>query len=446
MIKKFVATNKYFILVISLLHLFFFGLTLHFKHIYNGDSFEYIYEAENIRHLFFFYSGNPALPIDIAYMTQRMPLYPMFIMMFYFIHANNWIIILFQNIISILNVLVARKILIDLGFNKKYDWLLLVFILACPSQFIHTDTICPDTILQSSVLLYIISWKYLFKTGHRKFEFFAGLALIAGMMIKPVVYPLVFVHLVAVIAYDLKRKVLLQRTTAFAAMPIIFALLFSFWNMQRTGKFHFTSNVAFNAIYYYEPYMSHRFGEDSARKWLTQTRKEISYAGDFPARYDAAVATGQRTIGHDYLHYGLYHLANALRIFVEPGKAEIDLFTGKLSYGGLYGRSRTSKGFFATMKEDGMAGMATYVADNPVVLIVFLIFVFNCIKLWGLILFLRCRSIERNIRILFVLILLYFALAAGPIANTRYFLPVALLYTITGAAGLTVKKRIQAFV
>ena len=73
MALKFNRRDKIFIGIIVLVHVVFFLLAYGYKRIYMGDSFEYIYEALNIKKYFFFYSGNPAMPIVPECMTQRQP-------------------------------------------------------------------------------------------------------------------------------------------------------------------------------------------------------------------------------------------------------------------------------------------------------------------------------------------------------------------------------------
>ena len=127
----------------------------------------------------------------------------------------------------------------------------------------------------------------------------------------------------------------------------------------------------------------------------------------------------------NFFPYMVYHLKNSARIFIEPGKAEMDLFTGKLTYGNLYNKQQT--GFFATLKNNGASGMRGYISNNPSLPIVLLVFLFNCVRLIGLIVFLFKRAIHWLIRLFTFILLAYFAIAAGPIANTRYFLPVSLI-------------------
>jgi hypothetical protein len=104
MALKFDRRDKIFIGAVALVHVLFFLLACCYKRIYMGDSFEYIYEALNIKQYFFFYSGNPALPIEPEYMTQRQPLYPLFLLGVYLFTVNNWIVNFLQNILSVINI------------------------------------------------------------------------------------------------------------------------------------------------------------------------------------------------------------------------------------------------------------------------------------------------------------------------------------------------------
>jgi predicted signal transduction protein with EAL and GGDEF domain len=60
----------------------------------------------------------------------------------------------------------------------------------------------------------------------------------------------------------------------------------------------------------------------------------------------------------------------------------------------------------------------------PFVMIVLL---FNLARIFGMVLFFFNRSVHWLPRLFIFILISYFAIAAGPIANTRYFLPVSLL-------------------
>jgi hypothetical protein len=417
--------KKLFTGIVILVHVVFFLLAWHYKRIYMGDSFEYIYEALNIMRHGFFYSGNPAMVIEPEYMTQRQPLYPLFLMAVYLFTINNWVVLVLQNALSVFNILYARKTLLRLGFDIRYDWLLLLLVIAYPAQFINANTIAPDILLQTFALLYFGNFVSLYQTRQAKYALWMSLALVAGMFVKPVLYPFVLVHVVVLVAFAIWSKVRLKSIVLAALLPVCGVLLYNSWNYNRTSKFHFSSNQAFNAIYYYYPYVSKQAGQGSAECFLKEERKSIAAIPDYKARYDRANARGMQLLKQNFASYMAFHLAHSARIFIEPGKAEMDLFTGRLTYGRLYSKEQT--GFFATWKSKGVSGMGEYFRANPSILLVIVVLLFNCVRLVGLLFFVVDKRVHWIIRLFVILFICYFAVAAGPIANTRYFLPVSLM-------------------
>jgi hypothetical protein len=415
--------DKIFTGTMLLVHALFFVLACFYKRIYMGDSFEYIYEALNIKQLFFFYSGNPALPIAPEYMTQRQPGYPLFLLGVYLFVVNNWVVLICQNLLSLFNVWYTRKMLLSIGYQKKYDWLLLVLLIAYPAQFINANTIAPDILLQTFTLLYFGTFIGLLQKKQLKYAIWMSLSLTAGLFVKPVLYPFVLVHFLIVLITCINLRVKMQRFVLAALAPVCAMLLYSYSNSLRTGKFHFSSNQAFNAVYYYYPFLSATHGADSAARFLAAERRNIEALPEFKDRYDYANDLGTTMLEHNFMPYLWFHLKHSLRIFIEPGKAEIDLFTGKLTYGRLYSKEQT--GFYATLKTKGWAGMSEYVTRNPSLLIALLILICNIVRLAGLALFLSSKAVPTPIRLFAFILLTYFAIAAGPIANTRYFLPVS---------------------
>lgn len=434
MILKLNYKDKIFISIVLLVHVVFFAMALSFKRIYMGDSFEYIYEALNIKQYFFFYSGNPALPIQPEYLTQRQPLYPLFLLGVYLFSVNNWVVIVLQNMLSVFNIMYCRKMLTRLGYDAKYDWLLLLLVIGYPSQFINADTIAPDILLQTFVLLYAGSFVRWWQERRLAYAAYMSLCLIAGMLVKPVLYPFVYAHIVIVIATARYLKVNMQRPVLAAIAPLCAMMLYSYSNYLRTGKFHFTSNKAFNAVYYYYEFFGHAKGQDYAVKFLSDERALMNAIPDYGTRYDYANERGMDLLRQNFVPYMAYHLENSARIFVEPGKAEIDLFTGKLTYGGLYDKGN-KQGFYASWRDRGMAGLSDYMRHNGSLPVVLVVFLFNCIRFIGLVVFFTRRNIPPGIRLFLLIFIGYFAVAAGPIANTRYFLPVSLIAIACSVTG-----------
>ena len=445
MVLNFHRRDKIFIGVIALVHVVFFVMACCYKRIYMGDSFEYIYEALNIKRYFFFYSGNPAMPILPEYMTQRQPLYPLFLLGVYLFSVNNWIVIVLQHILSACNIYYCRKVFVRMGYNVKYDWLLLLLVCAYPSQFINASTIAPDILLQSFTLLYFGSFVSFFLKKQLRYAVWMSLALVCGMLVKPVLYPFAIPHVFIVMIVAVVQQVKLQRPLLIAVVPFCAAFLYSYSNYLRTDKFHFTSNQSFNAIFYYYTWYSQKEGVDSANKFLAKERSMMNSFAEYKDRYDYGNARGVALLRQNFVPYMVFHLKNSARIFIEPGKAEMDLFTGRLTYGRLYSKEQT--GFFATIKNRGWGGMGEYVAKNPSMPFVIVVLLFNCIRLLGLIVFFTRKDIDRMIRGFCLVLIVYFAVAAGPIANTRYFLPVSLIVTgcaVMGFAALLHKRQNNA--
>jgi hypothetical protein len=390
-----------------------------------GDSFEYIYEAVNIKEKLFFYSGNTAMPIVEEYMTQRQPVYPLFLSLVYLFSVNNWIVLVLQNVLSIFNIWYCRQGLFKMGYKPQYDWLLLLFIVAYPIQFIYANTIAPEILLQTSVLIYMRQMTLMIM--HRKWNHvgWASLALIVGLFVKPVLYPFVLVHLLIVLIWAIKNKMQVLRAMGIGLLPLLAVMLYNGWNYQRTDKFHFSSNQGFNAVYYYYFYFAEKEGGKEAQKFLQTERNKIASFPVYKDKYDYANRRGVELLKENFGPYMAFHLKNSARFFIEPGKGEIDLFTGKLTYGGLY--NTEGEGFYATLKKKGISGMGTYAKKNPSLIIALVILLFNLLRLLGMLMALFDKRILLSVRLYVFLMFAYFAITTGPIANTHYFMPISLV-------------------
>src|SRR5690606_13349776 len=148
------------------------------------------------------------------------------------------------------NIMLVRSTILRLGFNHRYDWLLFLAVLFYPAQFVHTNTIAPDILLQSTLLLYLDQWVRLYQRRRWQQALYMSLALIAGLMIKPVLYPFSIVHVLLVLWLLWQRGKGIAHTITIALLPVLSIIAYNYINLQRTGKFHFSSTQSFNAVYY----------------------------------------------------------------------------------------------------------------------------------------------------------------------------------------------------
>lgn len=425
--KKLRFRDGIFILLVVLIHAVFFGLALHYGKFYNGDSYEYIQQAFNIKEHGFFYSGNMALPISPELKTLRTPGYPLFLLGIYSLVVSNKLVLLVQNLISILNMLYARSFLTQMGYDKKYDWLLLVFITAFPSQFVYANTVAPDILLQSGALLYFVAAILLWRTSAFRYLLRMSVVLTFALFIKPVLYPFAAIHLFVVLGFVFRKKQDRLRMILTAFIPIAAIALYSFWNFQRTGKFHFTSIQSFNAIYYYHNFVSATQGISKGRAFLDSTRRSVAEVPDFSDRYNKAHQIGVASLAQSPGAYLWFHLRKSLVFFFETGKGELDIFTGNVTFGQVYADQTVR--FGQVVKQKSLPGIVEYLLSQPIAVIAILVLIFNVFKMVGVVSFLLFARIHALEKWLFVLFILYFALITGPISNAHYVLPVSLLWS-----------------
>jgi hypothetical protein len=434
---KFKKKDYLFLAIILVVQIVFYLMAYHFKKIYWGDSGEYIQEAVNIKDHFFFYCGNLALPISEEYMTMRPPLYPLFLSLVYLFVVSNWVVLAIQNIISIISIMLVRDTIIQLGFNEKYDWLLLFLVIMYPAQFIFSNVVYSDILLQAFVVIYFRNFVLFVLKKKWKYALWMSLALIGGAMVKPVFYPFTIVHVVIllVMAFILKAKLI--RVLSIALLPVLVFLLYSSWNNGRTGKFHFSSMEAINADYNCFEYNKYQLGAIKANQLYDDQRNYIATLKPYKARYDTSIKIAKQFIAARLPGYALFHLVHTCRSLIEPGKNEIDVFIGDFSLINPNLEKTINNGFYATLRVKGWRGMGEYIRRNNSMPAVILIVIFNCVRLLGFILFVCSRRILFAVRALAFILVAYFATTVGPVACTHYFLPVSLI--MAGCAVLSIQ-------
>lgn len=399
-----------------------------------GDSYEHVYMALNIKDHFLFYSANAALPLQAKYYTLRPPMYSLFLLIVYFFTVNNWLVLVLQNILSVFNIMYLRKAISSIGFDKKYDWILLLFLVMYPAQFIYANTIAPDLLLQTFVLIYFAQFILLLKNKTPRHAWIMSLVLVLGMFTKPILYPFVFVHAVIVawlcFGYRVSKKSLVA-----VLLPLLCILLYNTWNLERTGKFHFTSIQPLNAMYYnVRMYKEYTEGYEVAKAFMTKEKAIMEGQPTFRDWYNYGDERSAEILKENVLPYFLFHLRGVAQFFIHPGKGELDLYTGKMSYGSFY--QKKDKRIMETLRTMPLNELPTYFIHNLSVPAMFLILFFNFIKLVGFLAFLFIKRIHFAIRLFTFVLLGYFAFVTGPLANTRYCLPVAILFIGCGTIGI----------
>lgn len=429
----FSKADKRYLFVLVLMYALFFAMAWHYGCIYNGDSEEYVLMAKNISKGWL-YAGDLSKPLVTELFTLRPPGYSLFMSLVYMAGLNDWAVLLLQNLIGIFNFWYLRKLLQRFGYHKQYDWLLILFAIAYPSQYVNANTITPDLLLQTTMLLFAGSLVMFLQSKQSKCLVYMSLWLIAGVMLKPVVLPVIYLYTVLVILAGIFIYKSVIKYAGIAVIPLLAVLLYSGFNQQRTGKFHFSSTQSFNAVFYYFNYYKDTKGADEALVFLQKERGSMAHIPDFAARYDYANARGKQLLKENLVGFVLYNTTHCLRMLIDPGKGELDMFTGRLTLKQLYNVHDTS-GFYASYKLRGVAGVKQYIVRNPLMPFIMLVLLGTVLRLMGLLLFFANKQIDYRIRLFVFLFAGYFVFVAGAIAHVRYFMPVSLLVMGCAAIG-----------
>ncbi|MBS1588514.1 MAG: hypothetical protein JST52_02760 [Bacteroidetes bacterium] len=431
---SFRLSYRWFVAGVVLVHVAFFLLACHFKRIYMGDSYEYVFMALNIKEYGLFYASNTAWGIYPLYFTLRPPGYSLFLLLVYLFAVNNWAVLLLQNALSVFNIFLSRKVLLMSGFDRKYDGLLLLFIGAYPAQFIFANTLAPDLLLQTFVLCYVYFWINMIRETKSNWAWKMSLALLGAVFTKPIFYFFIPIHFLMLLYFGFKKK---QRSRLLfpALIPIIVVLLYNSWNVQRTGKFHFTGIQPWNAMYYnVRMYQEQRLGKLLAAQYMQQEQQRWDSAStNFASWYEYGNHRAESFLKAHFFSYLWFHLKYSVQFFIHPGKGEIDLFTGRLTYGQFY--KKDNKRIVEILKSTPVAQLPTFFKTHLSVVVMFLVLLFNFFKIVGVGIFLVDIKTSWAIKVALFSIPIYLALLTGPLANTRYHLPVSLLVIGCGVLG-----------
>ncbi len=431
--KKLLSNIPYkslLLLIIAAHALWFLGAIV-WKHIYNGDSHEYFFLAENLKHGIY-YSLDATQPIDPFYISLRTPLYSVFIIFIEAVFGNaNWILLLFQNIISIYVCWFSLK-LFKPYLNHSKIWIYGLLILFYPAQMLFASMIVPDFLLQLFMVLYLFHLLKMISSQQSKWMWLMSLWLILAFLAKPIVYPFFLIHFFICTYWLYQFKAL--KYLPIALFPILIVVAYGTFIKNKTGFYHLSSVQAHNLLdYNLKTFHEFKYGFAKADSMNVAAHNISNQMPDFKSKYQCEEQIAKDSIKANFISYGLYHTYRSLRYFIEPGKGEIDLFTGFNTYEHMFS-GQPAESMATQFEKYGWKGALNYIKGYPWLPLILLIFIFNLIRVFGFVIFLFSKKIPLSFRISIFIFVAYFAFITGPVSNfTRYYLPVL---TITSAASM----------
>ncbi|MDX5321750.1 MAG: hypothetical protein LPK45_11475, partial [Bacteroidota bacterium] len=143
-------TQRKFLYGLLLLHGLFYLLALVLGGTKIADSYDYLYQAENLRESGSFYAWNMEEPIKPDYHTKRTPGYAV---MLYLTGSMEWLILLLQHALSILVWYLVYRVLLRLKLpHKVAGGLILGLLLLQSNTLIYANSVLSEIPFQLALV------------------------------------------------------------------------------------------------------------------------------------------------------------------------------------------------------------------------------------------------------------------------------------------------------
>lgn len=416
-----------FSLGLILLHLLFFGFAVYHNNYYPSagfkfeltDPYQYLTEAKNIIEHGVFYCGDLSKPINFDFYTLRPPIYPLFLALFYLLKTPLFVVIFFQNIISITSIVLVRKTLFLFNYKSKYDLIFLILLALTPSQFIYANTIFSEVIFQFFIVLMFRQTLLFFYSKNKMHLLWYSLALILAAFTKPIMYLFVVPSLIYMLYLSFKIKKYYPAFLSF--VPVLAILLMLSWNNKRTNTYQYSSIKTINLLNYNTRlFVMSKKGYAYADKFIDSIHYKADKIQDYALRTTYLNNASQNFLSQNFLSYGFYHLQGSVFAILDPGRFDISNFFL------LNTKNVNQKGILYHLNNGGIFSVLKFLINTysiPLLMFLGLILFLNVFKLVSLMLFVFNKKIDLNFKITVLGLLVYIIILAGPVGASRYFMP-----------------------
>jgi len=419
MIKKYIL----FLAVFAALQLLFLILQTRFENYYLNDSFEYMQVADNFIEEGVFYAGDLSQPEEVHLYTKRPPGYPMFLAISRIFTKSQIPVIILQSLISLLSAFILLKIF---AREKSENLFFIFFILFMPAQFIYPNMVMSETLFQFTLMLAGLMLMNYLKTQNFRYIWGFQLLLCIGIFIKPVLYLFAITNLLYFIYLYFRQRTRLLLISGL--VPVIFVIIFSAFNQQRTGLFQVSSiqdvNLVDVNLFYF---LMQDEGYDAARATTDSIYQVCDQNGSYKEYSDCLNDEAKKILYSRLAEYGVFHSKGIIRFFIDPGRFDIYNFFGL--------QERGEKGLRYRLFQGGISEVWKYLKEQNtfILLWIMLIAMVNVLKTIGFAFFIFNRNYNLEFRVFLFLLIGTIAFATGPLGASRFALPVG-LFILGGAA------------
>jgi 4-amino-4-deoxy-L-arabinose transferase-like glycosyltransferase len=428
-----------FIVILAVIHAVYFVLSVNFKGLYMADSYEYMKQAENLKSAHSFYCGDLSKPINNDLYTRRPPLYGFFIFISNILFNSDLFIIILQSLISIVT-LTGLYILLREYENRKYSYLFLpLFLLLFPPQFITSNFIMAEILMQAFVFWSFYSFVKFLKTGKVHYIYLYNVFLTLGVLTKPVLLFFWIPNILfsVYLYYKHKKSSFLWASAIQPAVVLLICLM----NMQTTGYFHYSSLKDNNLLYYNGYFILVNTRDiETANREIADMQKYLFGITDYKKMSEERERMGLELINNNKMVYAKLHMKGVLNYFFDPGRFDFLNFTGQL-------KEKNNEGMMFTFAKDGYIGIFNQLLkQNPILLAyLLLVLIMNIVLFAGFAAFLFKRKINIDIKIYLALMVLFLGFMSGPLGTLRYKIHIIplMLFGLICFMQKTVKSEIE---
>lgn len=424
-------SRKHFLYALVFLHLLFYVLALTIGNTHIADSYDYLFQAENLRNSGSFYAGNLEEPIKPDYYTKRTPGYGVFL---YLLHSTEWLVLLLQNLMSILLWWLVFKLLLEFQLEeKKAAWLVLLVLVFQSNTLIYTNSILAETPFQ---LLLFLGFYFLYQDLKHENSWnwlFAGFILSMALLFKPILLFL-WVPLLVYALFRARQRRRFQLIWPVFFMPLI-VLLWSTHNQNTTGWTHFSSISTVNIKDYNTRLMLESVhGVDSADVIISELNRTADFIPDYGHRSRFIMDTCKAIIKANFWDYTKVHLKGMVAMMIDPGRYDYVQFF-QLSSGEeglMYKLARGDfRGMWDTLRAQSFLTMFFFFLNLIGAIVLFYY------SLKGL----RRLPDETMLVILLAGLIAYFWILTGPVGTARYKSAILPLLVLIAGLGLVGRKK-----
>ena len=405
--KMFKSSKFWFWSIVVLIHVSFFSIAVQKKNFTTKDSWEYLWQSQNIKSSSSWYAGDLTQEINPSLYNQRPPAYGAFLSLLNVdTTLNNIYLLLFIQLgISLLTIFISVQFVkLFLGEEWNRLWLLIPLVFF-PSQFVYCNMVMSEMLLQLFVLLSIYFIARLIKFSQMKDLWWSQWSVAIAMAIKPIMWLFPFVAMVSFLIHFFNKKVKLIALITFI-IPFTTIALFMGYSHAKTGIWEFSS-IQRKLMINYNSYaiLKDVFNEEEAVKTISEFQNSVD-ALPYVEKCQRIDEFNREVLFNHPMSAIKAELSGMFRFFVGHPRWDLEAFRfGSLNEVNSYQLSFEFKSLTYSVY------LFSCALVGFILLIAFLKFIFS-------------RHISYSLRGCIASIVIYFAIVTGPSASTRFRLPV----------------------